>query len=759
MMAAIYFQTRRVMEDEIFRANSALLTQFQQDIDNYIDFTSRMAEVISLNPAVASIIRDQVSLGAVERISMWKTLADFKTYNIAKRYVDHFYLYFHEGDFVLTDSSYYPADMYYDLYVSPSGIPKEQWRNRLIAVNPGGYTNLYEWTGDTDTGIMYTQPLPLQQRSSSRATLVIEFDQEQLMTSIRNIQSYNQGEVYILNADDQLIASSEPKGEKKRGLDLPARPKGSFHTMAAQWEGEDMIVSFMESSRTNWKYVYVLPARLYSEKTEYVRNMTLLTVLFAAIAGSVSAVLLARRNYHPLQRLIESVSERSKLAPSAKLADNEYDYLEEAIEDALDRNTVMNRTIEKQNKTLRSNLLVRMLKGRIGHDFPLLEVLPEYGISLYTGGFAVLIFYLEDYSGFFRQDEQDEEKKREFVQLIMTNIVEELAGQYHQGWMAEVDDMLACIVNFRPDTSPEAAMEDLQRVAEEAERFIGNRFHIQFTISISSLHPSAAEIPAAYQEALDAMEYRMLMGARTIIRHDQIRQEVLSYAYPLEKEQKLINLIGSGDYTNAKSLLEEIIAFNLAQPNISVDIIRCLMFDISSTMMKAAMEANTDNKEMFQDNVLMIQGLMNGMTVAAMIERMSVFLKKVCELADDRKKSSKLKLKESVLQYIAEHYHDQNLSVTSISEHFDLHPSYLSRYFKEQTGETLAEYINKYRIDQSKPLLLRDELLIKDISTQVGFFSINTYIRLFKKFEGITPSFYRENRSAYSNSGGEGEEE
>ncbi|MNU10857.1 Bacterial regulatory helix-turn-helix protein, AraC family [compost metagenome] len=59
-------------------------------------------------------------------------------------------------------------------------------------------------------------------------------------------------------------------------------------------------------------------------------------------------------------------------------------------------------------------------------------------------------------------------------------------------------------------------------------------------------------------------------------------------------------------------------------------------------------------------------------------------------------------------------------------------------------------------MEQSKALLLEEDILIKDISAKVGFFSINTYIRLFKKFEGIPPSLYREKKM--SASGREGEQ-
>src|SRR5690606_18764522 len=143
--------------------------------------------------------------------------------------------------------------------------------------------------------------------------------------------------------------------------------------------------------------------------------------------------------------------------------------------------------------------------------------------------------------------------------LIMSNIVEELANRKHQGWVTEVDEMLACLVNLAPGTTPEHAKEELLRMLEEARGFIGNRFHITFTCSLSSVHSTVGGISSAYQEALEAMEYRMLLGTDATIEYEQIREKSNnSYVYPLEMEQRLINHVKSGSFDMAKAILDEV---------------------------------------------------------------------------------------------------------------------------------------------------------------------------------------------------------
>ncbi|NOU95785.1 helix-turn-helix domain-containing protein [Paenibacillus sp. LMG 31456] len=739
MMLVVYFQTKQVIEDEINRANTALLSQLQQDIDGHIDYTYRLSEMIAFNPKIRQLMRTPENLEAEDRITMVQALTDFKVYNNTNRYVDHFYVYFRTGGFVLTETSYYDTPMYYDLMLSSSGLALEEWKRFLEQKYRGQFFNMQEVEGQAAAGILFAQSLPIDERNTPLATLVIELNEERLLSAIQNIQSYNQGKVYIVDGSNQILASSEKKKQGPRSFD---QLNGDLGVVHSRWDNENVVISYIQSNRTNWKYVYVLPSRLYSEKAEYVRNLTLLTLFIALLIGTVLAVLLARRNYYPLRQLVRALAERSKLDPHSAL--NEYDYIEEAIENTMDRNNEMNQMLEKQKNVLRSSLFVRLLKGRIQHDFPVQQVMSEYKVAFRSEDFTVLLFYLEDFSGFFRQDETDAEKKREFVRLIVSNIVEELTCQQHQGWMVEIDEMLACIVNFKSGTGPEDAKQDLVRIAEEAQRFIGTRFHIYFTAAVSTLHRSVAELPAAYQEALEAMEYKMLLGTQTIIFYDQIKNQGMSYVYPMEKEQQLINYVKAGEFDQAKGVLDEVIHFNLSEVNLSIEMVRCLMFDMISTMMKAAIEVNLGQSELYEENMKAIQDLMNGVTVSAMKDRMTVFLRKVCGHVESKKKSHNFRLKEDILDFINDQYRDHNLSVNTISERFGIHPSYLSRYFKEQVGDTLTDYLNKLRVEKSKLLLLNDEIFIKDICDLVGFYSISTFIRLFKKYEGVTPSSYRE---------------
>lgn len=84
------------------------------------------------------------------------------------------------------------------------------------------------------------------------------------------------------------------------------------------------------------------------------------------------------------------------------------------------------------------------------------------------------------------------------------------------------------------------------------------------------------------------------------------------------------------------------------------------------------------------------------------------------------------------------------MSVPDISDHVNLSSSYVCTLFKTETGQTLNQYLNEYRIRMSKQLLADQRFKITDISSKVGYSDGNYYSKAFKKMVGLSPTEYRE---------------
>lgn len=93
--------------------------------------------------------------------------------------------------------------------------------------------------------------------------------------------------------------------------------------------------------------------------------------------------------------------------------------------------------------------------------------------------------------------------------------------------------------------------------------------------------------------------------------------------------------------------------------------------------------------------------------------------------------------------YIRNHL-NEDLSLNRLAEFSHLHPVYLSRVFKEITGITVGDFINRTRLEKVESLLKTSRLTVLEISRKLGFATDNYFCRWFRKQTGMSPHQYRE---------------
>ncbi|MGN0362789.1 MAG: response regulator [Bilifractor sp.] len=98
--------------------------------------------------------------------------------------------------------------------------------------------------------------------------------------------------------------------------------------------------------------------------------------------------------------------------------------------------------------------------------------------------------------------------------------------------------------------------------------------------------------------------------------------------------------------------------------------------------------------------------------------------------------------------YIGQHYNNPMLSTKEISEYASLSASYACTVFKNETGQTLNQYLTEYRLERAKELLEDPRNNISDIAARVGYNDSNYFGKAFKKYTGQSPSDYRESRNS-----------
>lgn len=95
------------------------------------------------------------------------------------------------------------------------------------------------------------------------------------------------------------------------------------------------------------------------------------------------------------------------------------------------------------------------------------------------------------------------------------------------------------------------------------------------------------------------------------------------------------------------------------------------------------------------------------------------------------------------IAYINDHLKD-GISMKEMADLCHLSPSYFSRTFNRETGESFANYINRRKIALAKELLRETSKSITQIAEEAGYINISNFIAVFKRMEGVTPSVYRQ---------------
>lgn len=101
----------------------------------------------------------------------------------------------------------------------------------------------------------------------------------------------------------------------------------------------------------------------------------------------------------------------------------------------------------------------------------------------------------------------------------------------------------------------------------------------------------------------------------------------------------------------------------------------------------------------------------------------------------------RLKSLKNALTYIEEHYQDA-ISLSDIADASGMNCNYLCRVFREMTHMTPVEYLNCYRIECACEQIASTDESLTDIALSCGFCDPSYFIKVFKRFKGVTPSVY-----------------
>lgn len=315
------------------------------------------------------------------------------------------------------------------------------------------------------------------------------------------------------------------------------------------------------------------------------------------------------------------------------------------------------------------------------------------------------------------------------------------------GMFERVEEMLKdkSYVNIFHDIDGDIVMvANVHAGEDENKKFMGclealsaalSETHPTVLIGAGSLKRGLHHAPASYQEAKKALQYVMIYPDLKVIDHailDKCGSSASSFSIDWKEYAKLI-------LSRNAELLAERIRLDFEQhrdgvtpaelQNIALEVV--IRFKMELEGIK-----HSDESAIYQRGLRLV---LDSGTFDELVESLQqVGTATIQSLLQDLKNP----IVNQVLQHIDKHYAEE-LSLKLLGAHYHLHPVYLGQLFHKETGETFAEYINKYRIERAKEQLRNSNLKVHEIARNVGYWETGYFYKQFRKYVGISPTDFK----------------
>ena len=258
-------------------------------------------------------------------------------------------------------------------------------------------------------------------------------------------------------------------------------------------------------------------------------------------------------------------------------------------------------------------------------------------------------------------------------------------------------------------------------------------------VSIGSVVPNFMSISQSYAFAKSALNKCFFKGYGSIVYYSSEMSE--KTAIDSRILDRFTEILESGKRKEIYHSLQEIHLNLQMHENIKIEDIKNLYYKLalllSNRLQIYGASALTSNAN---DN-----SLRNQIFASNTLEDINIYANELLEIyLSFLEKISNSNSILSIINFIEKQYSESSLDVNMISQNTFLSPAYLCTYFKKETGKTLNQYINEYRLTKAVEFLKDKKYRISEVAGLTGYGDGNYFARVFKKKYGVTPSEYRE---------------
>lgn len=701
------------------------------------DEIKNMGIELSYNEQFRALVLKDMNLEE-DYYQIMETWNIFKNRQINNKFIYDYYIYFREGDFIVSpnqvDSN---LETYYDMFLNYSDMDYDEWYD--IYIGSYHYNTVLPLQeiriNDIDLSAMtYVSSLPIDYNNNYGAVLIVLIDYEMLNSYLTSMPDGNQGFTYILDEKGDVLVSSNTDQRHLMGLQY------NYDTgyEEVKIDDEEMLVVYTNDNDYGWTFVSVMSKERILKEVNVIAMNTQWAAIAIIILIVFVAVLFGYYNSRPVNTLAELLKRHSGV--EEQLHTNQLSMIERMIGNVLKSNDELKSTVDSQLPMLRDLTMFKLINGDFQNEEEILAELGTYGVTIRSGWHCVAVLRI---GGYFSELSDSAVEELNMQRLISKSVIaENLADKGHVFYIG--DNKLAVLF------SGAGAKADLKsEIQEKLNRILSDlryQHNVMAIVALGNLYSVIGDVHQSMKEAnkvLDSVMFKK--DLRICWYEDVLEKEEISITYSSEIENRIINLIKSGKDDPVIELVDQMFEEGKPDSSAFAESTKFLLYEVCGTINR--LYSSLGHKDYLF--VRLYQKIDKFNQLDEVVEHLKMVFRQLAEEFRVQKDDGKSRMKTEILSYIERHMSSSLLGLTEMADEFGLSEVYFSQLFKEMTGENFSIYLERMRLEKAKELMLTEEETIEQIAKQVGYNSINTFHKAFKRVEGITPgAFKKQNKKS-----------
>ncbi|BFT72836.1 helix-turn-helix domain-containing protein [Paenibacillus sp. P36] len=500
----------------------------------------------------------------------------------------------------------------------------------------------------------------------------------------------------------------------------------------------------IHSNYTNWEYRSGLNDQYLYTFTSVFSYVWIGLGLVMIVLGGIWMTYVTHRNYRPIQLImsrIHAISELQSMSIDGKKKD-EFQYIDRAISNLMELSSRYEKQHEEDIVFRRRHVFKEWLEGSRTVEYEDWKVeMNRLHLPTGFGQLTAAVIEMDKYMEICRMFSQ---KDQELLKFVLSRVVYETAESFGLTVWAEWMATHRLSVVIFTDEDVKNSEKQAANLCENIRAWVEQHLHFRITLGVGHVVGQVQELVHSYEAATHVLRFKSALGTNRVLYHWEAEASTEKEMYkhlPLIKSLAQSFRLGDEGW---KPALEQFFT-ELKVGLLSYDEIRNLMNYFAYHLHREMIELSAELQESIQIAIPQLNDATQHFdTIEELYASCFHLLEQASQrMADIREVRSNHAVMRQIRTYVETHYADPELSLTSLSEQFQLHASHISRAFKEEFGEKFVDYLVKIRMEQAQHLLQSSRHSVQEIGVQVGYTHAISFIRAFKKYTGVTPGDYR----------------